>query len=285
MSSVVLFSLVAVALVAVALAFVLPTLLRTRIRRDAASRAAINAEIYRQGVDELQQEVALGELPAEEAGRAREELRRRLVEDAGVPPASATAPRRARRAAIVVAVALPVVALVLYLAVGKPGALTEESAAPESGTGADYIARLEAHLKRQPRDTRGWVLLARAHADRNEFPAAAAAYEQAVTVPGSKVAKDPGVLAEYADALGMAQGGRLDGKPAALIEQALAIDPKHPVALEMAGSAAYAAGRYGDAVRYWKELLAGLTPGSERYAELSAAVARAERKAAVSLPP
>lgn len=285
MSSVVLFSLIAIALVAVALAFVLPTLLRTRIRRDAASRAAINAEIYRQGVDELQQEVALGELPSEEAGRAREELRRRLVEDAGPRPEPATAPRRARRAAIVVAVGLPVVALALYLAVGKPGALTEESPAPESGTGADYIARLEAHLKRQPRDTRGWVLLARAHADRNEFPAAAAAYEQAVTVPGSKVAKDPGVLAEYADALGMAQGGRLDGKPAALIEQALAIDPKHPVALEMAGSAAYAAGRYGDAVRYWKELLAGLTPGSERYAELSAAVARAERKAAVSLPP
>jgi cytochrome c-type biogenesis protein CcmH len=82
----------------------------------------------------------------------------------------------------------------------------------------------------------------------------------------------------------MTQGGRLDGKPIALIEQALAIDPKHPAALEMAGSAAYADGRYAEAVRYWKELLAGLTPGSERHAELSAAVARAERKASVSLP-
>lgn len=285
MSSVVLFSLIAVVLVAVALAFLLPTLLRTRTRREAASRTAINAEIYRQGVDELQQEVALGELPADEAGRAREELHRRLLEEAAEPPAPPAASRLARRAAVVVAVGLPVVALALYLAVGKPDVMTEESAIDqEVGEGADYIARLQSHLKRQPRDTRGWVLLARAHADRNDFAAAATAYEQAVTVPGSKVAKDPGVLAEYADALGMAQGGRLDGKPTALIEQALAIDPAHPVALEMAGSAAYADGRYADAVRYWKELLPSLTPGSERHAELTAAIARADRKAAVSLP-
>jgi cytochrome c-type biogenesis protein CcmH len=282
MSSVALFSLIAIALVAVALAFVLPTLLRTR--REAASRAAINAEIYRQGVDELRQEVALGELSADEAGPAREELHRRYVEQAGAPPPSA-APRGTRRAAVIVAVALPVVALALYLLVGKPEVMTEESAiVQEVGEGADYITRLQAHLKRQPRDTRGWVLLARAHAARNDFVSAVAAFEQAVAVPGSKVAKDPGVLAEYADVLGMTQGGRLDGKPIALIEQALAIDPKHPAALEMAGSAAYADGRYAEAVRHWKELLAGLTPGSERHAELSAAIARAERKASVSLP-
>jgi len=285
MPSIAVFSLIALALVAVALAFLLPTLLRTRARREVTSRAAINAEIYRQGVDELRQEVALGELSADEAGPAREELHRRLLEETGEPPVRSTASPRRRRAAVVVAVALPVIALALYLVVGKPDALTEESAIEqEVGEGADYITRLQAHLKRQPRDTRGWVLLARAHADRNDFVSAATAFEQAVTVPGSKVAKDPGVLVEYADVLGMTQGGRLDGKPTALIEQALAIDPKHPAALEMAGSAAYADGRYSEAVRYWKELLSGLTPGSERHSELSAAVARVERRASVSLP-
>lgn len=285
MSSIAVFSLIAVVLVAVALAFLLPTLLRSRARREAASRAAINAQIYRQGVDELQQEVALGELSAEEASSAREELHSRLRGEPGEPSTRPAASPRRRRAAAVIAVVLPVVALALYLVVGKPDVLIEESAVEqEVGEGADYITRLQAHLKRQPRDTRGWVLLARAHADRNDFAAAAAAYEQAVTVPGSKVAKDPGVLAEYADVLGMTQGGRLDGKPAELIERALAVDPKHPAALEMAGSAAYADGRYADAARYWKELLSGLPPGSERHTELSAAVARAERRAAVSLP-
>ena len=92
------------------------------------------------------------------------------------------------------------------------------------------------------------------------------------------------MLCEYADALGMAQGGSLAGRPAELVAQAMSIDPAHPVALEMAGSVAYGEGRYADAARYWKQLLANLAPGSERHGELSEAVARAERKAAVNLP-
>ena len=284
MSSMLLFVLIAVALVAAALAFVLPTLLKARTRGDAASRAAVDAEIYRLEVDELQQEVVHGELSPGDAQSAREDLRRRLMTDTrerSIMPAART---RSRLVALIVAVALPVVAGLLYFTVGRPGALTEDDAPqPADAVKGDYIEQLQKHLSRQPRDGRGWVLLARAQADRNEFKAAAQAYEKAITV-SAKVAKDPGVLCEYADALGMAQGGNLSGRPAELIAQAMAIDPAHPVALEMAGSVAYGEGRYGDAVRYWKQLLADLAPGSDRHGELSAAVARAERKAAVSLP-
>ena len=284
MSSIVLFSLIAVALVAVALAFVLPALLKTRARGDAASRATVNADIYRQEVDELQQEEARGELPPGEAQSMRQEMHRRLIEQTRLPePAKSPVPR-ARAVALIVAVALPVVAGILYFTVGKPDALSEGAPAPvgEAAKG-DYIEQLQRHLSRQPRDGRGWVLLARAQADRSEFKAAADAYEKALTV-SEKVAKDPGVLCEYADALGMAQGGRLAGRPAELIAKALAINPAHPAALEMAGSVAYEEGRFADAVRYWKQLLADLAPGSDRHAELSEAVARAERKAAVTLP-
>lgn len=284
MSPTLLFVLVAVALVAVALAFVLPTLLRTRARGDGASRAAVNAEIYRQEVDELQQEEARGELPPGEAQAMRQEKHRRLMDDARDPGAAPPSQPRARAVALAVVVALPVVAGLLYFAVGRPGSLSEDPPAPlgEAPKG-DYIEQLQSHLSRQPRDGRGWVLLARAQADRNEFKAAADAYQKALTV-SEKVAKDPGVLCEYADALGMAQGGTLAGRPAELIAKALAINPAHPAALEMAGSVAYEEGRYADAVRYWKQLLADLTPGSERHTELSMAVARAERKAAVTLP-
>jgi cytochrome c-type biogenesis protein CcmH len=284
MSSALLFALVAVALVVVALAFVLPALLKTRARGDEASRATVNAEIYRQEVDELQQEVARGELPPDEAQSMRQEMHRRLMEETRPSEPTKSPVPRARAVALFVAVALPVVAGILYFTVGKPGALTEDPPAPVGeAVKGDYIEQLQSHLSRQPRDGRGWVLLARAQADRNEFKAAAAAYEKALTV-SEKVAKDPGVLCEYADALGMAQGGRLAGRPAELIAKALAINPAHPAALEMAGSVAYEEGRYVDAVRYWKQLLADLTPGSDRHSELSEAVARAERKAAVTLP-
>ena len=286
MSSVLLFVLIAVALVAVALAFVLPTLLKARARGDAASRAAVNAEIYRQEVEELQQEVARGELPAGEAQSMRQEKHRRLLDDAREAGASPSSAPRARKVALFVAVALPVVAVAVYFTVGKPGALTEEPPAPapvgEAAKG-NYIEQLQSHLSRQPRDGRGWVLLARAQADRNEFKASADAYQKALTV-SEKVAKDPGVLCEYADVLGMTQGGNLAGRPAELIAKALSINPAHPAALEMAGSVAYEEGRYADAARYWNALLADLTPGSERHRELSAAVARAERKSSVTLP-
>jgi cytochrome c-type biogenesis protein CcmH len=284
MSSVLLFVLIAVALVAVALAFVLPTLLKARERGDAASRAAVRAEIYRLEVDELQQEVVQGDLSSADAQAAREDLRRRLMVDSSERNAMPAAMTRSRLVALIVAVALPLVAGVLYFTVGRPGALTGEDAPlPADAAKGDYIEQLQKHLSRQPRDGRGWVLLARARADRNEFKAAAAAYEKAITVSG-KVAKDPGVLCEYADALGMVQGGSLSGRPAELIAQALSINPAHPAALEMAGSVAYGEGRYADAARYWKQLLANLTPGSERHGELSEAVARAERKASVNLP-
>jgi cytochrome c-type biogenesis protein CcmH len=153
----------------------------------------------------------------------------------------------------------------------------------DSLSGDAYLSRLESHLRSQPRDGRGWVLLARAYFDDDRYADAATAYERALAA-SPKVGRDPAVLCEYADALGMAQG-KLEGRPAELITQALSIDPKHPAALEMAGSAAYERGRYADAARHWKLLLAALEPQSERHQELAAAIERAERKSAVSLPP
>ena len=103
----ILFVLVAVALVAVALAFVLPTLLKARARGDGASRAAINAEIYRQEVDELLQEEARGELPPGEAQSMRQEMRRRLMDEGREREATPPSVPRARAVALFVEIALP----------------------------------------------------------------------------------------------------------------------------------------------------------------------------------
>ena len=49
----------------------------------------------------------------------------------------------------------------------------------------------------------------------------------------------PDLLADYADALGAAQGGTLEGKPLELVERALKVDPTHWKALALAGTAAF----------------------------------------------
>jgi cytochrome c-type biogenesis protein CcmH len=184
------------------------------------------------------------------------------------------------RVAVAGLVLLATIAALAYLYFG---ASTTSELPDDAVEGDAFISRLEAHLRSQPRDGRGWVLLARAHFDGDRYADAAAAYERALAV-SPKVGRDPVVLCEYADALGMAQRG-LEGRPSELIALALSIDPQHPVALEMAGSAAYEKGRYADAVKHWKLLLATLAPQSDRHQELAAAIDRAERKAAVSLPP
>jgi cytochrome c-type biogenesis protein CcmH len=194
---------------------------------------------------------------------------------------------RRRAIVLVLAALVPAGAAALYFVFGAPQAVSpaaDSAADLAPTTAADYVSRLESHLDRQPRDARGWVLLGRAHAGAERFADASRAFEQAVSVSPDKVGRDPSVLCEYADALAMQQGGRLAGKPRQLVNRALEINERHPMALEMAGSAAYEEGRYAESVRYWQELLVQLRPGSQKHSELSAAVARAQQRAASGAP-
>jgi len=186
----------------------------------------------------------------------------------------------------VVAAALAAALLALPLPAQDRRTDTPDAAVPvprgilqtaNSAEGAVVLVRqLRSHLEKQPRDARSWAILARLEFDRDHFAEAAQAYDKALGLP-SKVANDPAVWCEYADALGMAQNGRLAGRPRELIDRALTLNPKHPKALEMAGSADYAQGDYRAALFYWRKLLSILEPGSQAHTELTAAVARTER--------
>lgn len=183
-------------------------------------------------------------------------------------------------------------ALGLYMRAGSPDTQLAEVPGPRAAELAvsagvaddDTLRRLRAQLERQPRDARGWVILARLEADRDRFGEAAHAYAKALAA-SSRVAADPAVWCEYADALGMTQGGNLAGRPSELIAHALALDPNHPKAQELAGSSEYERGDYAAALRYWRPLLAAQQAGSRAYAELAAAIARTERLAATALAP
>lgn len=190
-------------------------------------------------------------------------------------------------AAIAAGVGIAVVALGLW-AMRHPGTDARPTASvpnttSESREDAELRAQLIAHLERSPSDGRGWVLLARHDFDADRYEDAAKAYAQALAVD-QKVARDPAIWCEYADALGMTQGSSLAGKPTELIAHALTLDPNHPQALEMAGSAAFERGDPAGAVSHWKRLLAQLPPRSTDHAELAAAIAKAEERAGMTSP-
>lgn len=194
-------------------------------------------------------------------------------------------------ATLAFALAASLIALAVYLKAGStdardagnetrpPIAVTVNSTAEADA----LVRRLSAHLEKQPRDARAWAILARLQFERDHFAEAAQAYEKALALP-SKVANDPSVWCEYADALGMTQQGKLAGRPRELIDRALTLNPNHPKALEMAGSAEYAQGNYASALRFWRTLLAALEPGSQAHRELAVAIARAERLAMMAIP-
>ena len=187
---------------------------------------------------------------------------------------------------IVVAIALPALAFGIYAVFGDPAAIDSASIAARAesdGPGAYPVQRddLVRHLARNARDGRGWVLLARMDFAADRFGDATAAYRKALAV-SPKVAADAGIWCEYADALGMQQGGTLAGRPRELVMHALTLDAAHPKALEMAGSAAYEQREFASAADYWRQLAARLPDRSPERRELEAAIARAERHALVA---
>ncbi len=265
----------------VALFFALRGLLARSAPPARGRHAEMNAAIYRGELADLARERAEGRLTEPQYARAREEIERRLLSDVAggrADPPTVAAPRAT---VLVMAVALPLAAFGLYAIFGNPVALEAETAA--TAVQADNPASLPArrdelvrHLARNARDGRGWVLLARMDFEVDRFADAAASYEKALAT-STKIAADAGIWCEYADALGMAQGGALAGRPRELVMRALTLDPAHPKALEMAGSAAFEQQDYAAAAQYWQQLLAQLPASSLRHWELAAAIARAER--------
>ena len=284
------FVVAAVALTLLAIGAVVFGPRRSREPASDVSQARTSAAILRQQLAEIEDDRARGLLDEAEFARLRDDLQRRLLAEAGPAAGEVSGTARPRRALLIYGAALPVAAVLLYWQFGHPQLIDVPAAeplvaavGPAQEGGEQLLLRLEAHVASAPSDARAWVVLARARMQRDQFEPAALAYRRALDA-SAKVARDPLIWCEYADALGMAQGGRLAGKPRELIDRALALDGAHPRALEMAGSAAYEAGDFRGAARYWQQLLVQLPADSSERAQLAAAIARAEQRARFSLP-
>lgn len=206
---------------------------------------------------------------------------------AATPPAPACLVARACVLLVLLLAAGVLVGAVwlMWLAQSTPGvgAAPVLNASAESPGSVVAVEALRREVARNPRNGRAWALLGYAELEAERYTEAATAFDKAVAV-SPKVAADPGVWCDWADALGMAQGGSLKGRPEELVAHALALQPAHPKALDMAGSAAYERREFGLAVEYWRRLLPQLAATSTRYRELESAITRAERLAATSLP-
>ena len=140
------------------------------------------------------------------------------------------------------------------------------------------IEGLAAKLKANPGDLQGWVRLARAYKVQGKLAEAEDAYSKA----GKVVDADAELLMQYADVIA-SRSGKLEGKPMVLVKKALALNPKHPMALMMAGSDAYARADYAQAVKYWETVLTVLDPASRDAQLVKAEITDARSKGGMGM--
>lgn len=225
--------------------------------------------VYRQQFVELEQDHRNSVLTDEQYQIARRELERRVLEETGSAelPAAGSLPRlNNKTVAVTLALLIPIVSVGLYGKLGSPAALSSagSSAPAAAGNGGrepfslsemDALTeRLKAKLEQNPTDGVGWALLARAYVELGRHPEAVQMYEKAMQL----IPNDAQLLADYADALGVLNGRKLEGRPEALIQQALKADPRNVKALMLAGTVAYNHKEFGRAAAYWEEARANL---------------------------
>ncbi len=256
------FVITAAIMVAIGLIWLLPTLLRggARARID---RNAVNLGILKDQLAELEAERKLGLVDERQYAAARADLQQRVLDEAQAePPAEGLRPSRlGKLTAAVVVVIVPLAAALTYLKYGEPAAfdplLRQGPDAAHQFSKDDLNAmtqKLADRLKSEPDNANGWSTLARTYYSMGRFADAAAAFEKLVKL----VPDEASIWADYADALAMAQGRRLAGKPMELVNRALQLDPTQWKALAMAGTEAFDRQDYKQAAELWEKLRASL---------------------------
>lgn len=188
------------------------------------------------------------------------------------------------------AIGVPLLALLGYQKLGTPTAATQPvmpmpagampGAHPSAAMNMDLgqlADKLAEKLKANPDNAEGWALLARTYVATRRYKDALPAFEKA----SSMLPKDPQLLADYADALAMNNGG-FDKKSEGLVDQALVLDPNHVKALMLKATAAFNRKDYPKAIECWEKLMKipGLDP--ERTKEATGSIAEARRMMSVA---
>ncbi|MBI2719360.1 MAG: c-type cytochrome biogenesis protein CcmI [Rhizobiales bacterium] len=216
-------------LTATVMAGLLLPVLRRR-EGPAAARADYDLAVFRDQLAELERDAARGAIAPAEAQAAGNEIARRLI--AASAPAAATPSRRAAPiVALAGALLIPVIALPLYLSRGRPALpdvpYAERLANAVANRDFDaLVAKVEAHLVKQPDDIAGWKVLAPAYRQAQRWDDAARAFKRIIELSRP----DAGTFSDYGEMLVFANQGMVAAEAAKAFADALKIEPKLPTA-------------------------------------------------------
>jgi cytochrome c-type biogenesis protein CcmH len=249
------------AMISLALALLLAPLLWRR--RGPPARDAYNLAVYRDQLAEVERDLGRGLLTAEQAEAARTEIGRRIL---ALDPAHVdiAAVSNAPAVAMLAVLLLPLAALVLYWQLGSPTLpdepLAERHAAPSDAVAgasghvdiSQAIAKLAAHLKTQPEDLTGWLLLGRSDIEIGHYQEAADAYQHAEDLSGHRA----DIAGDRGEALVLAARGTVTPAAREAFETALKDPENAPRSRYYLALAQMQQGDVAAALKGWRALAA-----------------------------
>lgn len=221
-----------------------------------------------------------GLMDAAAAAAAEKEARRAFTAEA--PAEAARVSRVGRIAAFSALGAAPLAAVLLYLNLGTPQALTvprAAAAAPAANLVNGEIATLEARVANSPEDFAGWMALGDAYATANRAADAARAFGRAAEINDD----DANAHSAFGEALVLKSGGAITKEARDAFGRALELAPGDPRARYYLAEARYQVGAIAAAVKAWGALLNEAPADAPWFGAVAARMSDAAEEAGVAL--
>lgn len=278
-----------------------------------AGGAALDLDVYRAQLRDVDRDIARGVLAADQAERLRLEISRRILQaddQSQRAPSAQTAPVSPLWAAAI-AIALCAISLAVYQQLGAPAypdqplearkaeaeerranrpsqAAFEASLPPAAPleVSAEYQAlvdQLRRAVQTRPDDLQGHQLLARNEANLGNYAAAARALAAIVRIKGPQATATD--LVDQADMMVIAAGGFVSPEAEQTLSQALALDPGNGTARYYMGLSMAQTGRPDIAFRIWNPLLKDSAPNDPWVAPIRAQIEQIARLAGADYTP
>ena len=258
------------------------------LARRTPLRTGSDVAVYRDQLDEIERDRAVGLIGEREAEAARVEVSRRLLAaaEAVAPPISPERVGWRRRAAALTAlILLPLGAASLYLMLGSPELTGQPQAArvdasPEQSPIVELVGRVEAHLEQSPEDGRGWEVLGPVYMRLGRYGDAVKARKNALRLLGATAERE----ADLGEALTGAQNGIVTADAKEAFDRAVNLDPRDVRSRYFIGLAAEQDGRPQEAAAAWRTLLAEASADAAWAGFVRESLARVDPAATSSQP-
>jgi len=252
-----------------------------------APEGAHDLMIYKDQLNELEQDQSRGLIGRAEAEQARNEIARRILkaDQAGEAEEGRTS-RAGRWLALAAVLSVPIVSWGVYAETGSPDQpsqplQTRLQQNPANSSVSELMARAEAHLQANPQDGKGWDVLAPIYLRAGRAPDAVNAYRNAIKILGSDAKRESGL----GEALMTQGGGVITQEAQAAFQRALVETPGDGKARFFLAMGAAQGGRLDEAKAGWQAMLTDLPAQSPWREASTAALAQANSVAAAQPGP